>query len=143
MAGAVRLGVVGAGAVALRGILPHLAEPDVQDRVRLAAVCDPVPGRARAAAERFGVPQAFEWLEELLAEGEVDAVSIATPIGLHYEHGRAALRAGKHVHFNKTMTVTAAEATELIELARASDLRIVASPGEMLRPHNREIRRLI
>jgi predicted dehydrogenase len=143
VAEAVRLGVVGAGTVAVRGILPHLAEPDVHDRVRVTAVCDPVPGRAAAAAERFGVARAFESLDELLARGEVDAVTIASPIGLHYEHGLAALHAGKHVHFNKTMTVAAAEASELIDLAARSDLRIVASPGEMLRPHNQEIRRLI
>src|SRR5712691_7448496 len=136
-----RLGVVGAGTVAQRGILPHLAQPDVHDRVRVTAVCDPVEGRAQRVAERFGIPRAFTDYEDLLAE--VDAVTLASPIGLHYEQGRRALEAGKHVHFNKTMTTTPAEATELIELAAARELRIVASPGEMLRPHNREIRRLI
>jgi predicted dehydrogenase len=39
--------------------------------------------------------------------------------------------------------LTAGEATHLIELGAARDLRIVASPGEMLRPHNQEIRRLV
>jgi predicted dehydrogenase len=138
-----RLGVIGAGAVAVRGILPHLSQPDVHDHVRVTAVCDPVPGRAQRAAEGFGIPRAFLSCDELLAEGDVDAVTIASPIGLHYEHGLQALRAGKHVHFNKAMTVRADEATELIELAARRDLRIVASPGELLRPHNREIRRLI
>jgi predicted dehydrogenase len=139
----VRLGVVGAGTISLRGILPHLAQADVHDRVRVTAICDPAPGRAEAAAGRFGVPQAFTAYDELLAGGDVDAVTIASPIGLHYEQGRRALLAGKHVHFNKTMATTADEATELIELARERQLRIVASPGEMLWPHNQEIRRLI
>jgi predicted dehydrogenase len=139
----VRLGVVGAGTIALRGILPHLAQPDVHDRVRVAAVCDPVPERAERAAERFEIPRAFLSVEELLADGDVDAVTIASPIGLHFEHGRRALLAGKHVHFNKTMSITVDEAAELIELARERDVRIVASPGEMLRPHNQEIRRLV
>jgi predicted dehydrogenase len=134
---------VGAGTIALRGILPHFAQPDVHDRVRLAAICDPVAGRAERAADAFGVPHAFLALEELLADGGVDAVTIASPIALHAEQGKQALEAGKHVHFNKTMTVGVDDATELIELAKKRDLRIVASPGEMLRPHNREIRRLI
>jgi len=138
-----RLGVVGAGTVALRGILPHFAETDVHHRVRVTAVCDPVPGRAAQAAYRFGIPHALLSLDELLADGDVDAVTIASPIGLHFEQGRHALLAGKHVHFNKTMSVRVDEATELIELARGRNLRIVASPGEMLRPHNQEIRRLI
>ena len=143
MASQLRLGVVGAGSIAVRGILPHLSQDDVQDRVRLAAVCDPVPGRADAAAARFGIEQAFVEFEDLLRRGDVDAVSIASPIGLHYQQGLAALRAGKHVHFNKTMSTTVAEATEMIELARAKGLKIVASPGEVLRPHNQQIKKLI
>ncbi len=143
MAEYVRLGVVGAGSVAVRGILPHLSQADVQDRARLAAVCDPVPGRAEVAAAEFGVGAAFTDYEELLTRGEVDAVTIASPIGLHYEQGKLALEAGKHVHFNKTMTTTVAEASDLIQLARGKDLRIVASPGEMLRPHNQRIKELI
>jgi len=143
MADVVRMGVVGAGSVAVRGLLPHLAQHDLHDRVRLAAVCDPVPGRAEAAAARFGVQRHFTSYEELLAHGEVDAVTIASPIGLHYEQGRQALEAGKHIHFNKTMTTTVAEATDLIERAKAKGLKMVASPGEMLRPHNQQIKRLI
>lgn len=139
----IRMGVVGAGAIAQRGILPHLSLPDVHDRVRLQAVCDPVPGRAEAAAQKFGVTHAFTTYEDLLARGDVDAVSICSPIGLHYAQGRQALEAGKHIHFNKTMTTTVTEASELIELARAKGLKIVASPGEVLRPHVQQIRKLI
>ena len=79
----------------------------------------------------------------MLAEGGVDAVTIASPIGLHFEHARAALRAGKHVHINKTMTTTVAEADELIDLAAGGGLRLVASPGEILRPHVQRTRELI
>jgi predicted dehydrogenase len=143
MTNVVRLGVVGAGAIAQRGILPHLSQPDVQDRVVLQAVCDPVSGRAEAAAAKFKVRQAFTSYEELLSRGNVDAVTIASPIGLHYRQGRQALDAGKHIHFNKTMTTTTAEATELIEVAEAQGLKIVASPGEILRPQIQHVRELI
>lgn len=143
MASELRIGVVGAGSISVRGILPHLSQDDVQDRIRLAAICDPVLGRAQAACEKFGGERAFIEYEDLLAHGEVDMVTIASPIGLHFEQGKQALDAGKHVHFNKTMTTTVAEATELIELAREKDLKIVASPGQMLRPENVRIRELI
>lgn len=139
----VRLGVVGAGAIAQRGILPHLSQPDVQDRIMLQAVCDPVEGRAAAAAAKFGVRHSFTSYDDLLAHGDVDAVTIASPIGLHYQQGRQALEAGKHIHFNKTMTTTAAEATDLIELAKAKRLQIVASPGEVLRPQIQYVKQLI
>ena len=56
------MGVVGAGSIGIRAALMHLSLPDVQDRVTLAAVCDPVPGRAQAAAEKFGVKRGYEKL---------------------------------------------------------------------------------
>jgi predicted dehydrogenase len=140
---AVRLGVVGIGALSLRGILPHLAQDDVRDQVRLQALCDPVIERAEAAARQFSVPQSFAQLEDLLEAGQVDAVTIASPIGLHYEHGLQAIEAGKHVHFNKTMSTTVAEADALIAAAERNDVRIVASPGEVLRPQLQRVRELI
>jgi len=139
----VRIGVVGCGSISVRGILPHLTQEDVQDRVQVTAVCDPVPGRAQAAAERFGVPSAFERYEDLLASGHVDAVSIASPIGVHHEQGKLAIEHGVHAHFNKTMTTTVDEADELIELAEQRGIKLVASPGQMLRPGFRAVRRLI
>lgn len=143
MSDIVRMGVVGAGSISVRGILPHLAQEDVHDRVRMTAVCDPAPGRAEAAAEKFGIPAAFESYEELLDSGNVDAVTIASPIGIHYEQGKMAIERGVHVHFNKTMTTTVDEADHLIELAKEHNVKLVACPGQMLRPLYREIRRLI
>jgi predicted dehydrogenase len=137
------IGVVGAGSIGIRGALAHLSLDDVQDRVFLAAVCDPVPGRAPAAARRFGVARAYERYEDLLQDPAVDAVTLCAPIALHYQQGLQAIDAGKHVHVNKTMTTTAGEAVDLIERAEVAGVKLVASPGEMLRPLNRAIRRLV
>lgn len=143
MTSPVGMGVVGAGAIGIRGALSHLTMPDVQDRVQVVAVCDPVPGRAEAAAKRFGVPAWYLSYEELLADPHVDAVTLCTPIGLHYQQGLQAIAAGKHVHFNKTMTITVAEADHLISAADEAGVHLVASPGMMLHPHNQRIRRAI
>src|SRR5436853_7887363 len=98
MTAPIGIGVVGAGSIGTRGALQHLCLPDVQWSVTLAAVCDPVPGRAQAAAGKFGVARAYESYEELLKDPAVDAVTLGSPIGLHYEQGLRAIRAGKHVH---------------------------------------------
>jgi predicted dehydrogenase len=143
MPGPVRLGIVGVGALTLRALLPHLCEQDLDGVVSVDALCDPVPGRAADAAAQYGVARHYETIEDLVSDAEIDAVTIASPIGLHAEHGRIALRAGKHVHFNKTMSTTVAEANELIDLAANSGLRIVASPGEVLRPQLTRTRELI
>jgi predicted dehydrogenase len=102
-----------------------------------------VPGRAQAAAERFGVPQAFESFEEMLEKGDIDAVTIGTPIAQHYEQGVRAIEAGKHLHFNKTMTTTVAEADDLIARAERRGVKLVSSPGQMLRPHLRRMKEMV
>ena len=140
MGDSIGMGVVGAGAIGIRGALSHLSLPDVQDRVRLAAVCDPAPGRAKAAAEKFGVAKWYEEFEALLADPDVDAVTICSPIGIHYEQGMAAIEAGKHIHLNKTMATKVAECDEMIARAAEKNVRLVASPGMMLHPHNQRIR---
>ena len=114
-----RLGVVGVGALDAARAAAAPTQGDVREAVVVEALCDPVLERAQAAARDYGVPKAYASLDELLADDEIDAVTIASPIGLHAEHGRLALEAGKHVHFNKTMSTTVAEADALIALAAA------------------------
>ena len=141
--GRLGIGVVGAGSIGIRGALDHFVLEDTHDKTFLAAVCDPVPGRAEAAKEKYGVGAAYETYEDLLGDPEVDMIIVCSPIGLHYGQGLAAISAGKHIHFNKTMTVTSGEALHLIEEADKAGVKIVASPGQMLRPVNQEIKRLV
>jgi predicted dehydrogenase len=138
-----RLGIVGAGSIGIRGAMEHLVLSNVQDHVIMTAVCDPVPGRAKAAAEKYNAGESFEDFDDMLAKADIEAIVLCTPIGIHYEQGLKAIRAGKHIHFNKTMSVTAAEATHLIDEAATRNVRLVASPGQMIRPHNRRIREMI
>jgi predicted dehydrogenase len=139
----VRLGIVGVGALTLRALLPHLCGDDLDGVISVTALCDPVPGRAADAAAAYGVAKVYQAIEDLVADDDIDAVTVASPIGLHAAHGKAALSAGKHVHFNKTMSTTVAEADELIDLAARNSLRVVASPGEVLRPQLQRTRQLI
>jgi len=139
----IRLGIIGTGSISVRGLLPHLTMEDVQDRVNVVAVCDPVFERAQAAAARFGVAHAFASAEDMLASGAVDAVSIASPIGFHFEQGMQCVEAGVHVHFNKSMTTTVDEADRLIAAAAAKGVKLVSSPGEMLRPRHQAIKTMI
>ena len=143
MGNQVGMGVVGTGAIGIRGALSHLSLDDVREKVRVTAVCDPIPGRAAAAAAKYGVPSAYLTYEELLDDPAVDAVTICSPIGLHYEQGLKAIEKGKHLHFNKTMTTRVSDADDLIHGAEEAGVKIVASPGMMLHPYNKRIRRAV
>jgi len=125
-----------------KGILPHLVQDDIRDRVEMTAVMDPVPGRAQAVAGEFGVPLAFEDYDGML-RADIDAVVIASPIFVHHEQVMKAIEAGKHLQIQKTMTSTLAEADNVVEATRASGLVVVASPGQMQRPAHQMIKRFI
>ncbi len=84
------------------------------DGLDLVSVCDIVESRAREVGDKWGVP-AFTSLERMLAEVPSDVLVIATPSGLHPQHGIIAARAGRHVVSEKPMAISLASADELVK----------------------------
>lgn len=75
--------------------------------------------KERRARAKIAFPQArIADADMLIADEQVDAVAIATPVPTHFELARAALEAGKHVWVEKPMTETPEEARQLVDLAR-------------------------
>jgi len=81
--------------------------------------------KSRAAADALGIPKGYATFAELLADGEVASVHLASPNRLHFEQCKLALAAGKHVVCEKPLAMTAAETGELVRLAATTD-RIAA-----------------
>ena len=90
----VRVGLIGVGAVPQTAHLPILTK---MRGATLVALCDNDGPKARAIAERFGVPDVFTDIDDLLDLESLDVVIIATPNHLHEPHVLSALRAGLHV----------------------------------------------
>jgi predicted dehydrogenase len=139
----IKVGLVGLGSLAQRGILPHTFQDDAREKIEPIAVCDNVPGRAEAVAEKWRWHEAYTDYDAMLAHADVEAVLIATPIPLHHAQAMAALQAGKHVYVQKSMATTLAEADEVVRAARARGLKLCASPGEMLRPPWPQIKEVV
>jgi predicted dehydrogenase len=79
----------------------------------------------------------------MLEKADFEIMMDLASIQAHYELNIKALKAGKHLYSQKPMALTIDEATDLIETAKASNLKISASPIHMLRPDIREAKRLI
>lgn len=116
-----RLGVIGAGWWATDAHLPSLREHPGAD---LVAICDSNAERTHAAALAFDVPHVFTDVTEMTSSGLLDAVIVATPHATHHAIASRALRAGLHVMVEKTLTVTAADAWELVTLAESRGLHL-------------------
>jgi predicted dehydrogenase len=98
---------------------------------RFVAVCDTDAVRAEAMRTQFGAERAYTNLDQMLADPEIEAVTVATPDFAHSAIILAALAAGKHVMSEKPLATDLAETERVVAAAAASD-RIL-----MLDFHNR------
>ena len=96
-------------------------------------LCDLSPDLLEAASKAHPQARTTADFEELLADPELDAVVIATPVVTHYELAKEALAAGKHVFVEKPQAQSSAEAEELAALAQEQGL--VLMPGYLLLYH--------
>src|ERR1700741_936552 len=71
---------------------------------------------------------------DLIADPDIDAVVIATPVSFHYAQARAALDGGKHVMVEKPMCTTSAEADDLIARAERAGLTLMADHTFLFHP---------
>jgi len=91
---------------------------------KLIAVADLIPSRRREMIDEFKIPREYATWEELVADKELDAVSVCLPTHLHAAATIAALRAGKHVVCERPPTLSGAEAKR-IETAATKAKKIV------------------
>lgn len=109
----IKVGVIGCGSIAKHRHLPEYAANKL---VEIVAVCDIVENRANEMADKYNAVSYVSY-EDLLANEEVEAVSVCTPNYLHAKISIAALNAGKHVLCEKPMATSKEEALAMIEAA--------------------------
>jgi predicted dehydrogenase len=99
----------------------------------LAWLCDVDTQQHAELAQRYPDVLLTASLDDVLADGSVEAVVIATPVPTHFELARRALDAGKHVFVEKPPAMRAAELEELCDLAEERGR--VLMPGHLLLYH--------
>ena len=109
-----RIGILGAARIAPMALIrPARSVPEV----RVAAVAARDATRARAFADKHGVPKVHAGYDALIADPELDAIYNPLPNSLHCEWTLRALRAGKHVLCEKPIASNAAEAERMAQAA--------------------------
>jgi predicted dehydrogenase len=135
----VRWGVIGAGRIAAT-FVDDLQETDSGEAFAVGS-------RQRESADRFadahGIPRRHGSYADLVADPEVDAVYVATPHPFHHAAARLALEAGKPTLVEKAFTMNAAQARDLVALARERGVFLMEAMWTRFLPHVVEMRRLI
>ncbi|GGO96598.1 Gfo/Idh/MocA family protein [Actinomyces gaoshouyii] len=96
--------------------------PELGIAPRLVAAADPIEEARANAVEDLGFERAYADYRELLADPEVEAVSICSPNFLHHEMAMAAIEAGKPFWIEKPMGVSARQSKEIAQAAEAAGL---------------------
>jgi len=114
----IRSGLIGCGKIARAHARALAALPESE----FVAVCDVDEARARAFAAEYGVPRVFSDPLEMLASGDVDAVSVCTPHPSHAPVVVAAAEAGVHVLCEKPIAASLGDADRMIAAARRAGI---------------------
>ncbi len=101
------------------------------DRLRLIGGADIDRARAEAFTQEFG-GKVFDDLDAILADPEVDTVVNLTIHHAHFEVNKKIIEAGKHVFSEKPLSLTYAEAQQLVDLAKAKNVRLGCAPMTFL-----------
>jgi predicted dehydrogenase len=134
-----RWGVLGTGRIA------HTFAEDLRfiDEGEIVAVGSRSQSSADRFADEFGVKHRHPSYEELVANPEVDVIYVATPHPMHHDNALLALEHSKPVLVEKAFTMNAAEARELVQVARERKLFMMEAMWTRFLPHVVAIREMI
>ena len=136
--GTIRWGILGTGFIA------GLQTKDLNENgFTVQAVGSRSLDSSKAFAEQYGVATAHGSYEDLVADPLVDVVYVATPHPFHHANALLALNAGKHVLVEKSFTMNAREAQDIIDLAESKGLVALEAMWTRFLPHMIRIRDVI
>ena len=110
-----KVGVIGCGTIANAAHIPSYLN---NSKVEIKYFCDILPEKAQKCVEKYGCGTAVQDYKVVLADPEIQAVSICTPNNVHAEIAIAAMRAGKDVLSEKPTARTYAEAEEMLRVQK-------------------------
>ncbi|MDO7269753.1 Gfo/Idh/MocA family protein [Shouchella clausii] len=126
-----KVAVVGCGSIAIHRHVPeYAANPNVE----LVAFCDLNIEVAQKLADQYGVKQVYDSHEAMLKEAKMDAVSVCTQNVDHAQVSIDAANAGCHVLCEKPMATSIEEAQQMIDAAKANNVKLMIGHNQRLMP---------
>lgn len=118
MTAKIKAGIIGTGFIGPA----HVEAARRLGNVEIVAVAEANDQLAQAKAEAMSIPKGYGDYKKLLADPEIQVVHNCTPNHLHFAINRDILAAGKHVVSEKPLAMTTKESSELVKLAKESNL---------------------
>ncbi len=125
-----KVAVIGCGTFANAQYLPYATK---ETHCEIVAAVDIVFERAKEACEKYGIPNAYHDVYELIENCDFDIAIDAASIQAHHEINMAVLGAGKHLASQKPAASSVEELTEQIKLAEEKGVKFVCAPIHPMR----------
>jgi len=135
----IRVGIIGCGKIAQ---VRHIPEYTANPHAEIRGFFDINMDRARELAEKHGA-KAYASYQEMLADPQIDAVSVCAANHVHAEISIAALKAGKHVLCEKPMAVTLAECEAMVAAAKEAGKSLMIGQNQRLAKAHLKAKELI
>jgi len=136
----IRWGLIGCGDIARKRVAPALRDSDASE---LYSVARARPELAADFAAEFGARKHHADWRDLLADPEIDAVYVATPVDLHAEQTIAAAAAGKHVLCEKPIAIRAADGEAMSRACESAGVKFGIAYYRRFYPAVRRIKELL
>ena len=136
-----RFGIIGCGRIAPRHA-QAIGDIAADYNIELHAACDIIESRVEHYTKTYG-GRAYTDYHELLADPEIDVVTVCVPSGLHPQIGIDAARAGKHVLVEKPIALTLEDADALIHTCAEVGVTLGVVLQNRFNPPMRELRALV
>lgn len=138
--GEVKVAVVGAGGIARSVHLPSLSEmPDV----KIVAICDLIPERAREQAEKWGIPKTYTLMREMFANEDIDAVYCLVEPGSMFHVASLSIEHGYHTMMEKPPGITSYQADSLARKADSMGKHVMVAFNRRFIPVVRKTKELV
>ena len=134
-----KIGILGCGKIAQ---VRHIPEYAANPRAQLYGYYSPTESRAEEMAAKYG-GKVYQSAEALLADPELDVISVCSVNSTHAEYTIAALNAGKHVLCEKPMATCMEECLAMVDAARRSGRFLMLDMDQRMAPAHRKAKELL
>lgn len=134
-----RWGVISTADIAQTQVIPAILRSENAELIGIASR----DSKAKAAAEKFSIPNYYESYEELLRDPEIEVVYIPLPNHLHSKWVKEAAKHGKHVLVEKPAALTTEETEDMIKVCKDNNVKFMEAFMYQFHPQHTRVKEIM
>ena len=134
-----KFGIIGCSRIAKRSVIPAITKSEFAEIEMIGSRSN---DKAKIFSNEFNCKK-YGTYEDVISDDSIDVVYISTPIGTHEELCVKAATAGKHIHCEKSSTISFESAKKMIECSKQNNVRIMEGFMFRFHPQHQKVKSLL